>query len=49
MKAVSPDTMTKVFKRNKTLAWLVESVWIVKVEEANQLTHYCTMFTQAFS
>ena len=39
MKAVSPHTVTKGFKRSKNLVWLVKSVGIVKLEEVNQLTH----------
>ena len=41
--------MTKVFKRNKNLVWLVKNVGIVKLEEDNQLTHQlCAMFTREF-
>ena len=49
IKAVSPHTATKVFKRNKNLVWLVKNVGIVKLEEDNQLKHQiCAMFTREF-
>ena len=49
MKAISPPTMTKVFKKGKNLVRLVKNVGIVKLEEVNQLTHnICAMFTRGF-
>ena len=49
MKVVSPQTTTKVFKRNKNLVWLVKNIGIVRLEEDNQLTHkICAMFAREF-
>ena len=41
MKAVSPHTMTKLFKKSKNSVWWVKNAGFVKLvlEENNQLTH----------